>query len=291
MRTPFPRAELGEAPRFDAVTRTLSWVDLVAGCLWLAHVSPDASADTWEPEPEPLVVLHGPLGCAVRTEDGGWLLAAGGAVLRSHGDKPPAPLVTLEPAADRARLNDGAVDTEGRFWVGSMSVPRPLEPWGRLHVLDGDGRSVYGRVARDGLLAANGIGWSPDGATTYVVDSGHRLIHRLRTATEGVLEPAGPPLGVPAGVPDGMTVDEEGCLWVALWDAGAVVRLSPRGQVLRRVTMPCSRPTACALLGSRLVICTATVPGEASSGWTYAVDAGVGGPPAPRARVPREPPA
>ncbi|MFF6983805.1 SMP-30/gluconolactonase/LRE family protein [Streptomyces sp. NPDC008343] len=279
---------MGESPRYDAATRTLSWVDLVAGRLWLARVQADAPVEAWVPDPAPMVELSGPLGCAVRTEDGGWLLAAGGSVVRRRTGTEPTVLATLEDGSGRARLNDGAVDADGRFWVGSLSIPRPLEPWGRLHVVDG-AASVRTRVVREGMLAANGIGWSPDGATAYVVDSGHRLIHRLRTGAEGILAEAGPPLGVPAGVPDGIAVDEEGCLWVALWDAGAVVRLSPEGQVLRRVGLPCSRPTACALVGARLLVTTATVSGEEASGWIYAADVGVGGPAAHRARTPAAP--
>jgi sugar lactone lactonase YvrE len=140
-------------------------------------------------------------------------------------------------------------------------------------------------VLLEGMQAANGIGWSPDGTITYVVDSGLRLIHRLRTATQGPLQPVDPPLGVPVGAPDGLTVDSEGCLWVALWDGGCVVRLSPDGEELARVVMPCSRPSACALAGPRLVVTTATVPGEEDSGWTYAVDVTVGGPSAHRSAM------
>jgi sugar lactone lactonase YvrE len=188
----------------------------------------------------------------------------------------------LETDSAHTRLNDGAVDGDGRFWVGSMGVRRPLGPWGRLHLVARAGRAG---VLLEGLLAANGIGWSPDGGVTYVVDSGLRLIHRLRTAGEGPMEPVGPPLAVRGGIPDGITVDNEGCLWVALWDGGCVVRLSPEGEELARVDLPCSRPSACALVGSRLVVTTATVPGEDASGWIYAVDVPVGGPPAHRARL------
>ncbi|MFJ4965361.1 L-arabinolactonase [Streptomyces sp. ADI96-02] len=284
-RTPLPRAALGESPRYDARTGTLSWVDLIAGRLWLARVSPDAAADSWAPEPKPLAEVSGPLSCAVRTREDGWLLAAGGVLLHRRDGGATTVLAVLEGEPDRARLNDGAVDAEGRLWVGSMSVPRPLEPWGRLHRVDGVGASPRTAVVREGMTAANGIGWSPDGATMYVVDSGDRLIHRMRAGAGGGMEPAGPPLAARGGVPDGMAVDDEGCLWVALWDGGAVVRLSPRGRELRRIALPCSRPAACALVGSRLVVTTAAVAGEPASGWTYAVEVGVPGPAAHRART------
>jgi sugar lactone lactonase YvrE len=261
-------------------------VDLLAGRLWLADAYPDAPARACAAQPRLLAELPGQLSCAVRVQGGDdWLLAVGGAVLRWRPGGEPGVLADLEPDPERARLNDGAVDAAGRFWVGSMDARRPLGPHGRLHVVDGGGAVPRTAVRLEGLLAANGIGWSPDGATTYVVDSGRRLVHRLRTGADGALEPAGPPLGVRTGVPDGIAVDGEGCLWVALWDGGSVVRLSPEGAVLRRIQLPCSRPTACALVGSRLLVTTATVRGERGSGWTYALEVDVAGPAAQRAAL------
>ncbi|MFD7418371.1 hypothetical protein ACFV9B_43165, partial [Kitasatospora purpeofusca] len=78
VRTALPRTRLGEAPRFDTATGTLSWVDLVAGRLWLAEARPDAP----EPltAPTPLADFGGELGCAVRAGAGeDWLLALDGA--------------------------------------------------------------------------------------------------------------------------------------------------------------------------------------------------------------------
>ncbi|MGW4746918.1 SMP-30/gluconolactonase/LRE family protein [Streptomyces sp. NPDC004290] len=285
VRSALPRARLGESPRLDAATGTLSWVDLVAGRLWQADARPDAD----EPLTAPTLLAEfpGELGCAVRAgERGDWLLALDGAVLRwSPGTAPEHATVTAVPEPDpgRARLNDGAVDPLGRLWVGSIGHRRPLEPVARLHLIT-PGRPAA--VLLDGMLAANGIGWSPDGTRAYVVDTGHRRIHRLRLDRDGLAQPDGAPLPVRRGAPDGLAVDDEGCLWVALWDAAEVVRLAPDGTELHRVEMPCSRPTACAFVGPHLVVTTATVEGEDASGWTYTLDVGVGGPPAHRALLP-----
>ena len=158
----------------------------------------------------------------------------------------------------------------------------PAPAVGRLHQVAPTGRT---RTVFDGLQAANGIGWSPDAQTTYLVDSGRCLIHRLGPGPDGRLARRHPPLRLRRadGVPDGLTVDAAGCLWVALWDGAAVVRISPDGTELDRRTLPCSRPTACALVGRRLVITTARVAGEDLSGGLFAVDVDVPGPPARRA--------
>ncbi|WP_406102934.1 MULTISPECIES: SMP-30/gluconolactonase/LRE family protein [Streptomyces] len=49
------------------------------------------------------------------------------------------------------------------------------------------------------------------------------------------------------GSPDGMTVDAEGCLWVALWGAGAVRRYHPDGHLLHTLTVTAPHPTSVCL--------------------------------------------
>ncbi|MBV9048989.1 MAG: SMP-30/gluconolactonase/LRE family protein, partial [Solirubrobacterales bacterium] len=54
------------------------------------------------------------------------------------------------------------------------------------------------------------------------------------------------------GTPDGLTVDEEGGVWVALWDGGAVNRYASDGSLLETVELPVQRPTSCAFGGPEL---------------------------------------
>jgi len=64
------------------------------------------------------------------------------------------------------------------------------------------------------------------------------------------------------GYPDGMTVDADGCLWIAFWDGWCVRRYSPDAQWIETVRMPVQRPTSCAFGGldlDRLYITSASI--------------------------------
>jgi sugar lactone lactonase YvrE len=56
----------------------------------------------------------------------------------------------------------------------------------------------------------------------------------------------------PGVAPDGLTVDDEGGIWVALWGGGAVRRYDPDGPPLATVPLPVDRPTSCAFGGPNL---------------------------------------
>jgi sugar lactone lactonase YvrE len=49
-----------------------------------------------------------------------------------------------------------------------------------------------------------------------------------------------------------MTVDSEGCLWVAFWDGWCLRRFSPAGERLAELEVPVQRPTSCAFGGPDL---------------------------------------
>ncbi len=174
------------------------------------------------------------------------------------------------------RLNEGACDPSGRFWVASMenNLTPELETRqqqraaGRLYRVDGDGVTA---VSEREFWIPNTMVWSPEGDRFYLGDSlrntiwvwdfdretGH-LSHR-RVFAEG-----GP------GIPDGSCVDSEGCLWNARFGAGRIIRYDPDGEIEREVPLPAVNPTATAFAGDdmqTLVVTSArfglTHPGEA----------------------------
>lgn len=106
-----------------------------------------------------------------------------------------------------------------------------------------------------GLGISNGLDWSPDGHSFYFVDSLARClwmfdfdrssgrVSNRRTLVE---------FEESFGLPDGLTVDAEGCIWVAGWDGWRVQRYSPGGDYLGLVDVPAARVTSCAFGGHDL---------------------------------------
>lgn len=252
------QARLGEGVRWDARRGELLRVDILAGRVYREQVRDDGAlvaVSAYE--------LPWPVGMIAPVEaDGGWLLGAGRGFVHLAPDGTHRTVAEVSPPG--TRMNDGSCDPQGRFWAGTLADDHHTGG-GSLYRLDRTGRT---ELMLDGLTIANGIGWSTDGRTMYLVDSGPRVVHAfsfdpdrgtisqgrvLVTVTEDV------------GSPDGMTVDAAGDLWVAIYGGGRVHRYSPEG-VLREVrTVPAQQSTCCAFAGpglNRLFVTTAT------EGWT-----------------------
>ncbi|GAB2598836.1 SMP-30/gluconolactonase/LRE family protein [Kribbella endophytica] len=258
----------GESPRLDARTGELVWVDIQAGRVHCGRLEGGVLgvSRTYD--------VGGPVGVAVPCAEpgAGWVLAVKDGFARLAEDGTTTPLVTgLTSGQDQ--MNDGACHPDGSFWAGSQAIPRA--PRAGLFRLDPDG-SVRRVLA--GLTVANGIDFTPDGRTMFFVDTlPHRLLEAIDVST-GVRRTV---VQVDGGNPDGLVLDDEGCVWVAVWDASEVRRYAPTGELLATVELPVPRPTAVCFQGSTLVITTASLglaDPPAGSGHLFAVDVGVTGP-------------
>jgi sugar lactone lactonase YvrE len=147
------------------------------------------------------------------------------------------------------------------------------------------------------VTISNGLGWSPDGAAMYFIDTPTRTIRRFAFDVESgaIGEPVVLDLSAWSGLPDGMAVDVEGNLWVAFWGGWAVRRFSGAGELLSEIAVPVACPTSCTFGGpglDELLITTARVGlsedelgDQPLAGSVLVADPGVTGRPAVSARA------
>jgi len=160
-------------------------------------------------------------------------------------------IADVEADRPNQRMNDGKVDPAGRFWAGTMALDETARA-GSLYRLDRDG-SVRAML-RD-VTISNGLDWSPDRETMYYIDSPTRRIDMFDfDAATGAIgnRRTFVPIARQHGIPDGLTVDVDGCVWVALWRGAAVHRYTPYGILDTVVNVPTSCPTSCAFGGADL---------------------------------------
>ena len=273
-------AKLGEGPRWDGATRRLLWVDIEAGAL---HLFDPSRAD------DRAIPLGSRVGAAAPTETGGVLVALADRLAVVDLDDESVRTLVKIPHGDGLRLNDGACDPAGRFWVGSMALDYAAGA-GALYRY-----SRAGGLERvlDAVTISNGLGWSPDGGTMYYVDSMTYRVDRFDfdPSTGGVSDRR-PFVAIErgAGIPDGLAVDHEGGIWVALWGRGALRRYSPGGELERVLDVPTDNVTACCFGGDdgcSLYVTTASVDLDADqrrrqpqAGSVFVTEVDVSGPPA-----------
>ena len=192
------------------------------------------------------------------------------------------------PARDGIRFNDAGVDPAGRVWAGSMHIAE-AEPLGELYRLDPGGR--LNPVVKS-VTVSNGLGWSPDGSRMYYADSPLRRVDVFDydpATGEAFARRPFADLSAAEGVPDGLTVDADGCVWVAMWGGSALRRFTPDGEPDAVLPVPVSQPTSCAFGGPGLADLYIT---SASVGLTRSRAGGAapGRPPAARPPGPGRPP-
>lgn len=225
--------DLGEGAWWDGERGRLLFVDIKQGRQYSW-----SEADGPRRERE----FDGQVGFAIPRRDGGLVAGVDRRLELIEPDGTRRTLATVEEDRPGNRFNDAKCDPAGRLWAGTMSLER--EPGAAaLYRLEPGGRP---EPAVADLTISNGLGWSPDARTMYLIDSTTQAIDAfdfdLAAGTLGrrrrfaEVDPED-------GLPDGLAVDATGGVWVALFGGGEVRRFDPRGSLDRRVTLPTSNCT------------------------------------------------
>lgn len=237
------RSLLGEGPVWSPRDNALYWVDILTPSVHRYDAATGIDKET------PLGTMAS---LVVPKASGGLLVATpGGIMALDLSTRRLTPFCHPEAGRTNVRYNDGKCDRRGRLWVGSMDMGAAANR-GHLFCIEANGSW---KQVDTGFTVPNGIGWSPDNKTMYVTDTYRQAIYRYDfDLASGAICNRRPLITIAAsdGKPDGLTVDDQGCLWVALWDAWQIARFSPQGQLMQRVRVPVPRPTSCCFGGGNL---------------------------------------
>lgn len=233
LRNVYPASnQLGEAAIWHAVRQRLLWIDLYDPKLFI-H---DPITNKTEVK---VVALKGPLGAIAATGDPALLIITHLGGISTINIETGATRLLARPEQNRDGLiyNDCKVDRFGRLWVGSSHF-KEAEARGALWCVLPSGECFLGDV---GFAVSNGPAFSLDGKTMYFNDSaGYKTFAYDISADDP--HPRNRRLlltfTVEEGMPDGLTVDREDCLWIAHWGGACISRVSPAGELRRKIEIP-----------------------------------------------------
>jgi sugar lactone lactonase YvrE len=239
---------LGEGCLWDADSQCLWWLD-IARPTRIQRLNPSTGEHkVWT---SPLLLT------AIAKKKSGGFVVGGEDGVYSFDPTTGKTSAFCKPETDVPlnRMNDGACDAQGRFWIGSMmqNIGPQGEDWditadtGKLFCVGADGAS---RIMENSIGVSNGPCWSPDGRTFYFSDSKNQLIfaYDFDSSSGDISNRRILSDDKRHGYPDGATVDAEGYIWSARWEGACVIRIDPKGGIDRVVEIPATRVT-CPVFG------------------------------------------
>lgn len=267
------KAGCGEGPLWDARQDCLWWVDIPNG--ELHRFDPATGTDQAQH-------LGQAVGCVVPRSCGGLVAGVRDGFISIDDAGQIGVLAHVELARTDLRLNDGKCDRAGRLWASTMAFAATPAA-GSLYCLGAD-HSL--RRVVDGISIGNGLAWDQADTTMFYIDSLTEGVDAFDfDLATGELSGRRQLFEVPdaLGLPDGMCIDDDGCLWVALFRGGAVHRYTPDGVLDTIVEVPAFNITCPTFAGAGLnemyiTSAASDRPDDVLGGGVFHLDPGVSGP-------------
>ena len=255
---------LGEGITYSSNDNFLYWLDI--GNLSKLHKL-DLSLKKKEIFELPEIVTA----TSVRSSDELILATNNGIKLFNTVNKKFESVLNIENQQLLTRSNDGASDSLGRFWFGTMQ--NNFDKNGKSIPINGNIGKLYKvdtnkkiSVVEEGLGIPNTFVWSPDNTNFYFTDTLNGTILSYDFELEsGELSNKKNFATFDRGHPDGSTIDTDGCVWNCRWGGSCIVRFTPSGKVDQIIEMPVQNITNCIFGGSdmkTLFITTASNEGK-----------------------------
>ncbi|KAM6484900.1 hypothetical protein HDV62DRAFT_306762 [Trichoderma sp. SZMC 28011] len=268
-----PHTKLGESPLYRPEDATLHYVDVLGQEIKILQLDSSFGIRTIRcPEPITFLSFH---------KDGGYLVCSFSSIVRvsEGGDWNVLKQVFSDTTA--LRLNDAGIDSAGRLWVGSIdrvgeNLPKTsglgIEHQGTASIYRYDPDGTFSVVQKGGVIAGNGLCWSPDDTQMYFVDSYLNCIWAYDfDAVTGTISNRRVLVerGQDKGEADGLLTDGEGNLYTFIWNGASVIKYNARGSMLRSWKINAARVTHGAWVGPKLtdMIVTSAVQQDEQQIW------------------------
>ena len=241
---------LGEGSIWNHKTKELWWIDIEGQTLNTYNPKTDVNRT---------IDVKERIGTVVPSQDGlSAILALQTGIWKMDMKTEEKSMLTmLESDTANIRLNDGKCDPAGRLWVGSMHLNQ-IEHAANLFQVTETEQQVSFKKMQDSVTISNGIIWSLDEKTMYYIDTkrGNVRAYDYDKSTGDISnERVVITVSDTLGYPDGMTIDNEGMLWIALWNGNCVSRWNPNtGELLQTIPVPAHNISSCAFGGENLDI-------------------------------------
>jgi sugar lactone lactonase YvrE len=235
---------LGEGPLWDDTRKSVYWLDILKG---------EIHEYATEKRVRRTIPVFQMVGSIAICKDGSLIAALKNGFAFVDPDTGQVRMIgDPESHLVNNRFNDGKCDPAGRFWAGTMSLSEEQHA-GAVYVVD---KNLVITQKINDVTISNGMAWSPDNNKFYYIDTPAFEVaaydYEIGTGNiinrEVVIK-----ISREDGYPDGMTIDNEGMLWIAHWDGWQVTRWNPAtGEKLMCIKLPVGRVTSCCFGGDQL---------------------------------------
>jgi D-xylonolactonase len=260
------RCELGEGLLWDYYRNLLLMTDITRSRLISIDVDQKIFKSWVMPEKIGWVLLTDKLNLYIVG------LESGVALFSTENNSPPKMLNQDFPKQPMCRLNDACADQLGRIWYGCMSNNLESSADGMIASYS----TTSGvKIHDSGFTVVNGPLISSDSKYLFLNDTLKGIVYKYdfsliseEISNRRVFMSFQPE----QGFPDGMCFDIDGNLWISMWGAGKVLKVSSIGNILDEYNVPAPNVTNVCFGGvnlDRLFISSATIGLEESDTSTF----------------------
>lgn len=237
-------AMLGEGPAWDHQSQSLYWLDIMGEKLHIFDYAKETNRTIELKQMPGTIVPRKSGGAVIALQNGFYFMNLETGQVESITDP--------ESHLPNNRFNDGKCDPKGRFWAGTIHLEGE-EHTCALYCLN---TNLKAERKISEVTNSNGLAWSPDESTFYFIDTPTlKVVAYDYDAQTGSITNPRKIIDFPEdeGFPDGMTIDEEGMLWIAHFSGSKVSRWDPAsGQQLTSISVPAKHVTSCTFGGPDL---------------------------------------